>query len=203
MYQLSRGGQSVLLLSIAVGRLWALLGEPPAAGADVEKTILSSLVRPGGYFFVSGSADEAFGSTQFYRSSRLDFQRPTPVGEFLWTWGFEAHSVSDNWLPFTGETPFSLLGLSARLMKPAEPSQVQPFVTLGGYRGRVKSSRRGISETDFVPSAAVGAQWWVTPALALEASFRMSRELADINTDGFGLTLRYFWGREGAPPPPE
>ncbi|NLB97542.1 MAG: hypothetical protein GX785_17760, partial [Armatimonadetes bacterium] len=68
----------------------------------------------------------------------------------------------------------------------------RPFASAGLFAGYIKSDRRNISKWDFTPSIAAGVQLGLARFISLTASYRITEELAGIDTDGFSLRLSLF-----------
>lgn len=187
---MSAGGKAVVVMAVGL----ALLAPAPArADSGYEMGFIGRLgnfLVPGGYFFTSDTARSTLDDALWYREA--DFVRyGLGVGVAGVSFTLKAINASSEIAPFTGSTQFSLFGPSVQVWT-TPIGRLRPFASAGFFAGHIKSDRLGISDWDFTPSVAAGVQMSLARFLTLTASYRITEELAGVDTDGLALSLSLF-----------
>ena len=170
------------------------LSIPRSACAQVPAVVKTGLgfLNTGAYYFTGNAGSSgALGTPKFYNAGGY-FGKPRHLGAFAVSGGIESINASDHFLPFSGGNEFNLLGPAARVSLDSSSSRIRPFVTLGLFAGRVRSTRQRFDRTEFTPSGSIGVEVALARSLSLSGSYRISREIHGVNTDGFGISLRLF-----------
>jgi len=179
-------------VALALG-LALLIPAPARADTGFEAGFigrLGSFLVPGGYFFTSDAARDALDDVLWYHEA--DFIRyGLGVGVAGVAFTLKGINASSEFTPFSGNTQFTLLGPSVQVWT-APIGRFRPFASAGLFAGYIKSDRRNISKWDFTPSIAAGVQLGLARFISLTASYRITEELAGIDTDGFSLRLSLF-----------
>ena len=181
-----------MVSAIAVVTLF--LFAPTAANAQLPGAVKTGLgfLNSGGYFFTGNAGSSAaLGTPKFYSSGGY-YSKPHHMGRFAVSGGLESVNASDHFLPFTGGNEFNLIGPAVRVSMGVPNSRVHPFVTFGVFAGRVRSVNRNFDSTEFTPSGSVGVEVGLTRNFSLNGSYRISRQIHGVNTDGFGVSLKIF-----------
>ena len=149
------------------------------------------LLSVGGYYFTGAGASRAIGTPKFYGDSQI-FVKPKNLGVVTLTGGLEIMSANDHLLPFQGGNEYQLIGPAGRVSIPRVVGRIRPFATGGLFYGRLRSVQRGFDRSDFVPSVSVGVEFPFARYVTLYTSYRVSREIHGINTDGVSIGLKVF-----------
>jgi len=186
----------IATLGLAIGLACAALVTPTRAQAqhaagDVVLHEAFGFLNTGGYFFTAGSAQHALGNPKFYSAGTF-YVRPKNYGRWTLTGGVETMGASDHFFPFMGGNEFSLIGASFRISTPRHMGRVSPFFSAGVFAGHIRSEDLNIKTTHIIPSMAIGVQYPISKIFSLSASYRISPDIAGINTDGFSISLRIF-----------
>jgi hypothetical protein len=149
------------------------------------------LLSVGGYYFTGGTAARAIGTPKFYGDSQL-FVHPKNLGVVTLTGGLEIMSANDHLLPFQGGNEYQMIGPAGRISIPRVVGRLRPFVTGGLFYGRLRSVQRGFDRSDFVPSLSAGVEFPFARYVTLYTSYRISKEIHGVNTDGVSIGLKVF-----------
>ncbi len=179
---------------MAIAIVLAVLAAPSAAIAQVSSAVKAGLgfLNTGAYYF-SGNAgsSRALGTPKFLNEAGY-FGKPRHFGGLAVSGGITSVNASDHFLPFSGGNEFNLIGPSARVSYGADNARVHPFASFGLFAGRVRSVSQRFDRTEFTPSGTVGVEVGLTRNFSVVGSYRLSREIHGVNTDGVGVSLKIF-----------
>ncbi len=165
---------------------------PGCKGGDanaIGKQILG-FFNTGGYFLTgNGKSSSVFGSPKFYNDATI-YGRPKRIGGLELSGGAETLLLSDHFVPFTGGNEYDLLGASAMISTPHGAGKLRIYANAGLFYGRLRSVNMGFDRSAFVPSGSVGVEYPVNSTFSLEASYRLSQNIHNVNTDGFSVSLK-------------
>ena len=181
-----RDGLAILTCAAGVLAPVAVRAQSPS----IVKTIAGYL-NTGGYFFTGNAgSSNSLGTPKFFNASGY-YTRPKHIGEFAISGGLENVNAGDHFLPFSGGNEFNLFGPAGRVAVKIPGSHFTPFLTAGLFLGRIRSENLGFDVTQFTPSGSVGLEYAVAKDLKLQASYRVSQNINRVNTNGFGISLRF------------
>lgn len=167
---------------------------PQQAQAQMQPSgterLLGALLSTGGYWFTSASATRVLGTPKFYNQQAI-YGHSASLGNYRVSGGLELISINDHFFPFTGGNSLGFYGFGGRVTTPSI-SKFRPYASAGLYYGTIHSVNIGTTKTAFVPSFAIGGEWKFNQYVRLAVDYRISGQIAGVNTDGFSLTLRIF-----------
>ena len=181
-------------IASAISLVTGFLFVQAVANAQLPGAVRTGLgfLNTGGYFFTGNAGSStAIGTPKFYSSGGY-YSKPHHMGNFAISGGLESINASDHFLPFTGGNEFNLIGPTVKVSMGVPNSRVRPFVTFGVFAGRVRSVNRNFDSTEFTPSGSVGVEVGLNRNFSLNGSYRISKQIHGVNTDGFGFSLKIF-----------
>ena len=185
---------SGLLLLMALGIASRCSAQAPQSisGDRVGREIIGYFADVSGYWFSSGSATRALGTPKFGGDSTF-YVKPAHRYHVAITGGFELVGASDHWLPFSGGNSFSLTGGSVQIGGDrGKVGRLVPYLRAGLFAGHVRSKMLNFDKTEFATSTAFGAEMKIHRYVTISARYRISSEVAGINTDGFSAGIHIF-----------
>jgi hypothetical protein len=170
----------------------------PARAQELSSTekilrqIVGQFAGVGGYWFSDATATKALGTPKF-GGDDVFYVRPAHVGHVTITGGLELAGASDHWFPFSGGNSFSLTGASMQISGDRHRvGRLVPYLRFGLFAGNVHSKLQNFDTTSVVPSVVFGAEMKVHRYVSVNARYRISGEVAHINTDGFSAGIHIF-----------
>lgn len=162
-----------------------------AATSPLLRTV-AGFFSVGGYYFTDRSATRALGTPKFYSDTQI-FARPKHFPLFDLTGGVEIVSANDHFFPFQGGNEFNLIGPAFKVSTHRVVNRLTPFVSGGLFLERARSitANPGFDRSNFAPSISAGIEYPLR-YVTLYASYRVSHEVHQINTDGVSVGVRLF-----------
>ncbi len=179
--------------AVVVALLLTFMQMPCRSNAQVLNPAvqqIGSLFSIGGYFFTSGSARAAFGSTKFYSEASY-FGSPTNLGALEVSGGVQIVGASDHFFPFTGGSRLSLYGPSVRFSTSHLRNRLRLSLTTGYYVTSI-STISGHNVTTLAPSFEIGLSQPLVRYVTLIGGYRFGANVDHIDTSGFYFGLRLF-----------
>jgi len=158
----------------------------------ILRLIVGQFAGVGGYWFTDATATRALGTPKF-GGDDVFYVRPAHRSHVAITGGLELAGASDHWFPFMGGNSFSLTGASMQFSGEHHyVGRLVPYLRFGLFAGNVHSKLQNFDTTSVVPSVSFGAEMKVHRYVTLSARYRISSEIAHINTDGFSASIHIF-----------
>lgn len=161
-------------------------------GDRIFRLIVGQFAGVSGYWFTDATATRALGTPKFGGDS-VFYVRPAHRYHLAITGGVELAGASDHWFPFSGGNSFSLTGASVQVSgEHGRVGRLVPYFRAGLFAGNVHSELQNFDTTVVVPSISFGAEIKVHRYVTITAKYRISGDIAGINTDGFSAGIHVF-----------
>jgi hypothetical protein len=182
----------LLLVLLGMVSACAVQAQEASTGDRVLRLIVGEFAGVSGYWFTGGTATRAVGTPKFGGDSTF-YVKPAHRSHLAITGGIELAGARDHWLPFSGGNSFSLTGASMQISGDrGRVGRLVPYLRAGLFAGNVHSDLQNFDTTAVVPSMSFGAEIKVHRYVTVSASYRISSEIAGIDTDGFSAGIRVF-----------